>query len=97
MLEIIKKLLLKIVDNIDAGNSNITSEEAIDVVKVLSSYTDKEVRLSKYQACQYLNISRASFDNYVRSGKLPKGIKQQGFKELFWTKKSLDTYIKAYR
>lgn len=97
MLEVIKKLLLKIVDNIDAGNSNITSEEAIDVVKVLTSYTDKEVRLSKYQACQYLNISRASFDNYVRSGKLPKGIKQQGFKELFWTKKSLDAYIKAYK
>lgn len=95
MLEVIKKLLLKIVDNIDAGNSNISTEEALEVVKVLSSYTDKEVRLSKYQSCQYLNMSRASFDNYIRSGKLPKGIKQQGFKELCWYKKDLDIFIQS--
>lgn len=97
MLSIIRSLLLKIVDNIDAGNSNISSEEAIEVAKILASYTDKTVRLSKYQACDYLNVSRASFDNYVRSGKLPKGIKESGFKELFWTKKDLDTFIEKYK
>lgn len=97
MLKIVKNLLLKIVDNIDAGNSNVTSSEAIEIAKVLASYTDKTVRLSKYQACAYLNISRASFDNYVRSGKLPKGLKQSGFKELFWTKKDLDKFIELYK
>lgn len=97
MLKQIKKLLLKIIDNIDAGNSNITTQEAIDIAKILASYTDKEVRLSKYQACSYLNMSRATFDNYVRSGKIPRGLKQQGFKELFWTKKCLDEFILKYR
>lgn len=97
MLKQIKKLLLKIIDNIDAGNSNITTQEAIDIAKILASYTDKEVRLSKYQACNYLNMSRATFDNYVRSGKIPRGLKQQGFKELFWTKKCLDEFILKYR
>jgi hypothetical protein len=48
MLKIVKNLLLKIVDNIDAGNSNVTSSEAIEIAKVLASYTDKTVRLSKY-------------------------------------------------
>lgn len=47
-------------------------------------------KLSKYQACKYLNVSRATFDNYVRDKKIPKGRKQQGFKELFWYKKDLD-------
>ena len=41
---------------------------------------------------KYLNISRATFDNYVRAGKIPKGRKQQGFKELFFYKKDLDKF-----
>lgn len=97
MLKAIRELLLKIVDSIDAGNSDITASEAIEIAKVLASYTDKTVRLSKYQACAYLNMSGASFDNYVRSGKLPKGLKQSGFKELFWTKKDLDKFIELYK
>lgn len=39
-------------------------------------------RMSKIQACDYLGVSRATFDNYVRDGFIPKGIKQEGFKEL---------------
>jgi predicted DNA-binding transcriptional regulator AlpA len=46
--------------------------------------------MSKYQAYTYLNMSRATFDNLVREGKLPKGVKVAGFKELFWYKKDLD-------
>lgn len=97
MIKIIRNLLLKIVDNIDAGNSNITENEAMELAKVLQSYTDKTVRMSKYQACQYLNVSRATFDNYVREGKLPRGKKEAGFKELFWTQKDLDEFIKKSR
>lgn len=75
MLSIIRELLLKIVDNIDSGNSNITEDEGIEVIKHLRELTDKKQRLSKYQAYHYLNVSRATFDNYVREGKLPKGKK----------------------
>ena len=93
MLQIIKRILLKIVDNINSGNSNMTVSDQLKVIEALKEYTDKEVRLSKYQACKYVGLSRASFDNYVRNGALPKGLKQQGFKELFWTKKALDDFI----
>lgn len=97
MLKIIRNLLAKIIDNIDAGNSNITENEALELTKILQSYTDKTIKMSKYQACQYLNMSRATFDNYVREGKLPRGKKEAGFKELFYVQKDLDEFIRKSR
>lgn len=82
------------VDDLDAGNTDITEDEAIKIAATLREYNDRTKRLSKYQACQYLNVSRATFDNYVRAGKLPKGKHEAGFKELSWSKKDLDNFIK---
>lgn len=93
MLRVIRSLLLKIVDDIDAGNSNLTEEEAVELVDTLKRLTDRQKRLSKYEACRYLNMSRATFDNYIREGKLPKGTKEVGFKELSWSRKELDEFI----
>lgn len=93
MVELIKKYLLKIVDDIDAGNSNLTEEESIELVNRLKELTNRQKRLSKYEACKYLNVSRATFDNYVREGKLPRGAKEAGFKELSWAIKELDEFI----
>lgn len=91
MLQTIKKLLQRVVDDIDAGNTNITEEQGIEIIHMLRELrTDKP--MSKYQAYTYLNISRATFDNYVREGKLPQGKKVEGFKELMWTKKELDKW-----
>ena len=97
MLKVIKSLLEKIINDIDCGNSNITEDEAMEMIKVIKSYTDKTQRLSKYQACQKLNVSRATFDNLVREGVLPRGEKVVGFKELFWLEKDLDKVIKSRR
>lgn len=94
MLNIIRGLLLDIVDNMDSGNSKIPEDKQIELIKYLKEFTDQTERLSKYKACQYLNISRATFDNYVRDGKLPRGKKVAGFNELSWAKKELDEYIK---
>ena len=93
MLKLIRNQLLRIVEDIDAGNSNLTEEEEIEVAKILKRFTTKDKPMSKYEAYTYLRISRAKFDNLVKEGKLPKGKKQQGFKELSWTKKDLDKYI----
>ena len=88
MLQTIRKLLLGIVADIDAGNSNIDEDEAIRIAKVLKSMR-KDTPMSKYQAYTYLGISRAKFDNLVREGKIPKGKKVAGFRELQWYKKDL--------
>lgn len=95
MLELIKRQLLKIIDDIDCGNSENSDEDLIQAAKVLQAYIDKTQRLSKYKACQYLNISRATFDNYVREGVIPRGKKEVGFKELSWSKKDLDEFRKS--
>ena len=89
MLQFIKKKLLGIVNDIDAGNSNATEEELIQAAKMLNELTRKDKPMSKYQAYTYLNISRATFDNLVREGKIPRGRKVPGFKELMWQKKDL--------
>lgn len=89
MLQAIKRLLLGIVDDIDTGNTNIDEEEAIQIARTVKEMARKDIPLSKYQAYTYLNISRATFDNLVREGKIPRGKKVPGFKELIWYRKDL--------
>ena len=92
LLKVIKEELQKIIDNIDAGNSNISEEEGTKLISTLKTFTEKDIPMSKYQAFNYLHISRTTFDNIVREGKIPQGKKQQGFNELQWFKKDLDVY-----
>ena len=88
-LRIIKAILTQIINDIDTGNSNISEDQYDDILEQISFYTDVKSKMSKYQAAKYLNISRATFDNYVKAGKLPQGRKQQGFKELYWYRQDL--------
>lgn len=89
-LETLKLGLEQMIDNIDCNNSNASDEEIDVILDIINKVTNTQNKLSKYQACKYLNISRATFDNWVRDGKVPKGKKEQGFKELFWVKSDLD-------
>ena len=89
MLQRIRKYLLQAVDDIDSGNSNITEEEAMQIAKAIREIVRKDIPMSKYQAYAYLNMSRAKFDSLVREGKIPRGRKVPGFRELRWYKKDL--------
>lgn len=94
MLQVIKRLLQDVIDNIDAGNTNADEEELIEIAHFLKVALRKDTPMSKYQAYTYLNISRATFDNYVRDGKIPEGVKVPGLKEKVWYKKDLKKIIK---
>lgn len=87
-MQALKKLLTKLLrdtaNKIDAGTCELSEEEATQMLEILS-----HIALSKEQACIYLNMSRSRFDDLVRQGKLPKGKKRTGFKELFWYKDEL--------
>lgn len=97
MLKFIGKMLREIADRIDEGSISSNPEETIQAMETIKGFVDKNQRISKYQACQYLNVSRATFDNYIREGKLPRGKHVAGFKELSWDKKTLDRFIKDYK
>lgn len=90
MLKVIRNLLQKIIDDIDAGNSNLNEQETIQVASMLREYFNKDEVMSCYRACQYLGISKATFYNYISNNYLPKGKHNIGFKELSWSKKELD-------
>ena len=95
MLNVLRKALQNILDDIDAGNSNITEDEGRQIINLLNGITEQ--KMSKYQAMQYLNVSRATFDNLVRDGKLPEGSRQAGFKEKFWHKSDIIKYITTHK
>lgn len=81
----LKTCLQEVINNIDAGNSYLDELECEEILGILI-----QDKYSKYQACKYLNVSRSTFDRYVKSGIIPPGRKQQGFKEIFYLKQDLD-------
>ena len=87
--KIITRLLRETADKIDSGNCELSESEAMDIMSVLSHQV-----MSKEDACIYMNMSRSKFDDLVREGKLPKGRKRRGFKELVFYKDELDMWKK---
>ena len=63
MIKIIRNLLFKLIEDIDSGNSNLDERECEEIIEYLTFLSNREEKLSIYQACKYINISRATFDN----------------------------------
>ena len=94
MLKIIRNILQKFIDDIDADNSNLNYEQQCSIIRILSNVdVGQENEMNKTQAADYIGVSRATFDNYVRDGFIPKGKKIEGFKELRWYKSDLDLFL----
>ena len=83
------KILREAADKIDAGTCELDEEQVMDIASAISHQV-----LSKDEACSYLNLSRSRFDDLVREGKIPKGKKRRGFKELIWYKDELTETIR---
>lgn len=47
MLQLIKRLLKQIIDDIDTGNSNISYEEQCKIIHLIQNMTDRDQRMSK--------------------------------------------------
>lgn len=90
ILEIVKANLKQIINDIDCGNTEINEEQAHEILSLINKVSVPTNKYSKEQACKYLHISRATFDRYVKSGLIPQGRSEVGFKEKFWIKKDLD-------
>ena len=94
MRKIIRAILQKFIDDIDSDNTNINYEQECEILRLLSNVNiGQENEMNKTQAADYLGVSRATFDNYVRDGFIPKGKQVGSFKELRWYKSDLDLYL----
>ena len=91
MLQLIKTALQQFIDDIDSGNSNVNEQQQQELLDLINKINSKE--LSKIESANYIGVSRATFDNYIIKGLIPKGHKRQGFKELSWNKSDLDNFI----
>lgn len=94
--KIISKLLRQTAEDIEQSKFECSEEEWMNALNTLSSFNQNR-ELSKEEACSYLNLSRSTFDTYIRNGWIPKGKKKRGFKELSWNKYDLDIACKKIK
>ena len=92
-LQMLDDMLMEIHDRIRSGRCLTNKQQTRRMIDFLHLVANKDDGISKYQACQYVGVSRATFDRLVSEGRLPKGQKRVGFTELFWFPKDLDQYI----
>ena len=92
LVKMVAKILRDTASKLDAGNSELSETEAMDIMAILSHHV-----MSKDTACKHLNLSRSRFDDLIRMKKLPKGRKRVGFKELCWYQDELDDCVKKLK
>lgn len=59
LIKLVVKELRETANKLEAGTSFLSEEECTDILETLT-----HTALSKDEACSYLRISRATFDNY---------------------------------
>ena len=91
LLDLIRIGLRQILNDLDSGNSTITESEQEELLSLIEKLNAQE--LSKIEAANFLGISRATFDNRIKEGLIPKGKKKQGFSELIWNKSDLSKIL----
>lgn len=94
LTKLLSSILRETADKLDGGNSNLTQEQLMETIEILSKSDNTQV-LSKVEACRFMNMSRSTFDANVRLGIIPEGKKQVGLKELTW--KKLDLELAKYK
>ena len=90
--KLVARYLRETADKIDAGTSEISENEAMDILGVIAH----EV-MSKAQASSYLNVSIKRFDGLLRERKIPQGKKRVGFKEKVFYRDELDMAIRKMK
>lgn len=71
--------LIKIGNKFKAGTSEITEDEAIEILRIVAHEP-----ISREQVCREMNITNNKFYDLLDAKKIPAGRKRRGFKELTW-------------
>ena len=91
MMKLLRSLLEQMLNDMDSGNFRISEDEQEELIDLIQKITSKE--LSKTESADYIGVSRATFDNYIKKGLIPEGKKYQGRSNLLWRKSDLDKYL----
>ncbi len=92
LLNIISDLLGQFKSQIDSGSCNMSADQQLELLRYLGTISDHNDIMSKQECCDYLGISRATFDNHVKNGFIPKGFTKGG-QQKFWNKSDIDAYL----
>lgn len=94
MQKLIAGMLRKIADNLDAGTSRLDEKGCHKVLNTINLMEHGDEEMSKTEAAEYVGVCRATFDNYVSNGMIPKGTSShKDTKALFWWKSDLDQFL----
>lgn len=94
MLKVLRDLLAGIVDDMDAGNTNISEEQLMKAIEIVKPYALRSPYVTAYKAYTYLGVCPKTFRTLVAKGELPKGIKEAGETSLKWLKTDIENYSK---
>lgn len=75
MKTVIAQILKDTAAKLENGTSNLDSEGCYKVLNILNLLENGDQEMTKVEAADYLNVSRATFENYVRYERIPKGQK----------------------
>ena len=89
----IKKLLAKelrmLADRIDAGGSEISEDDALEIMDSIAN-----VSMSQEESARYLNMNPRTFRYKVSNGGIPKGHKRRGITDKLWFLHELKSLIR---
>ena len=82
----LRAVLKESLDNIDAGNTNISEEHANVLIDLIGTINKPKKRISKAFACEHiLHINSNKFNYLLSKGVIPPGKHELGFHELSWS------------
>jgi predicted DNA-binding transcriptional regulator AlpA len=96
MKDIIIKTLEMLLISFKSDNSNLSEKDLLILAECIAKInTEQKTEYCRTEVIKYLRISKASLDNYVKKGMLPKGNKLPG-KGPIWYKRDLDLFLDNY-
>ena len=93
MNDLIISILKSIINNLESGTSHLDEKGCHKVLNTINLMEHGDEEMSKSEAAEYIGVCRATFDNYVSNGLIPKGKNHDGTKALFWFKSDLDQFL----
>lgn len=94
MKKLIANILHKLANDLEAGTTTLDESGCHKVLNTINLMQNGDVEMTKTEAADYIGVCRATFDNYVKDGFIPRGNHtHKDTKSLFWWKSDLDQFL----